>query len=863
MRLISVAKLIGLIGIFAILNGCAPQSDSKSVTVLFPDWAKLQQSSYDHVSQNASPVYASAVGDIQILSINASGAGVTNPVPFYWARHDNSGAQAPTSVSIKVPKGALVQVLAVIDGGTTTKFYYGDAGVGTSDQQVLDVGLTNVAATQSLTEGTVVGRYMTSANNGPTGTFDYRFNPPGKPSMIASRGEVFSGWIRAYALSSRLITYTWPDGSQKFDFTSNSDSLLATSASGHSVRSARIALPAGYRDDYYQTGVHNVQANPAKLITAGFFGPYADQISGLKLCMTSVSSATAGPAIPGLFKTGDPANSATVPSNQMRWIDRFAYSDSTQEVQVVDPDGLGSAYVAGGDNSGSCTSSGTDYVDRLIFDHTQLKSSDSILPFRGPFSKRAVSGQFLDVMIAASTATVTWDLLPGVASSLGGVSVFWRNVPGGFSDDDVKVQDGLRCAEFRSPSAFSPAFTEVSVGTDTTTAGFNVPPGATLSTLQVVACPRAVDGRLYFSGVKPNSNASGPAVRLAAFSASGAETSVVTPTTFYNGTCYPISIKSLNANNQPVSPASPIPVTVAGPSILHANSDCGDIVTGSLPIPSFGGSMVVFMSGSSPATITVTDGSASPLTSTTFYAAGTSGSPADTLTVVAQASAAQYQCIPVTVQLSKSGVPAAYSSAGFSLSGSQWWLYPSNNQNCTGSGSNTATFATNQTTLFYYARNLSTGSIPIAPTGFGGATTVSAPVTLAAAIAPTHLEVVGLPSVTQLNQCYPVTVFLRDGQNNSAALLSSYLATQGNGYGNLTITATGGQVGGSNTCVSGFLTQSTSVLSYPQPNSSTTTFYFKPTSVGTASLSAAFDAGQLSGAQPILPSASSQSTVGP
>jgi hypothetical protein len=511
-----VVLSLACLGLFS----CTPKSTISQTTITFPDWSQLQSASAARLSKNQTLAAGDLNSQISIITINVSGAGVDRPVPFSWKRNLDSDVP-PVSATFSVPAGALVQVLAVLEGSGAAQFYYGDASVSpTAEGDVaLGIDLTNVAAAQDLTEGSIVGRYMTAPDFGPTGTFQYRFQPPNRPAMIVTYGEVFSGWMNTFALSSSLLQYTWLDGSPAFGFNSLDNSLLSPTAVNPS-RSARIYIPAGFQNQKYD-GTFYMQPRAARFITAGFFGPYlndpaVDTATGRKLCLPTSGGAL---PVPQLYATANLLDPTAAPSDPMTWVGISTVTNSLTQIRIPNP--LAAGYGQGGDISGSCSSIGLPYTNFLTLDQTQLKSSDSFLGFRGPF-KILASGNYLDAVFnsANSRIDVSFDGLPGVRSSLGGVSIFWRVAPAGqtgITDRDVRIQDGYRCNDLRKAALFAVPFNEIPVVvvTGTTTVQIpSIPDAATAAQVQVLACPSRADGTFFISGVMAQNGVStfGPRV---------------------------------------------------------------------------------------------------------------------------------------------------------------------------------------------------------------------------------------------------------------------------------------------------------------------------------------------------------------
>lgn len=803
MRLISIAKLVSLIGLIA-LSACSKKPDTQTVRISFPDWAQLQKANYDYQSRNSTPIASKAgdvssmsgtFADVQIISINVSGSGVTNKVPFHWARNDGAAGDAPSEVSLTVPKGALVQALALLDANGSSQFYYGDATVGDADTQDLSMTLTNVAAAQQLTEGRLIGRYYAADGSNPTGVFEYRYSPPSRPSMVVEKAEMFSGWVRAFALSSNLVQYGWQkDGSTAFEFTSLDNSFLAPSA-GYPARVARIHQPAGYElDNSSQTAT--VRAVAAKDYTVGYFGPGADAAvvaaraggGDLRVCFAYVSTTSGAPVINGLY-----ADSAI--TTPMQFISKLATdSGAAHQVGVVDPDGSATTYVRGGQTA---CSGGTELVGNLTLDHAQMRNDDNVFGFRGPFAKLA-TGTYLNVGIGTTTLTATWAYAPGAASALAGVSIFSRLVSSSSTaaDKEVKTNDGLRCADFRDSSKFSPAFTETQVASPTTSQTISLSSAIPAGFVpQVIVCPRAADGSLYMSAIRTenvgNTSNIGAPQALQFFAADATVPTAAAPKGAPSGLCYPISLRSVDSAGN-VSPLqTPVSVTVTRDARhqIFTDSACTTLAATSYNVVGFSGESRFYVKTSA----TASDGAAfsfaataTGLTGATYYGVERATAVADTIKTTVPSTLWAQSCTGILfTAVGPNGLADPGNGAVFNLYSDPTNLeyFADTDMTCqTPLGSTSFSFPTGRNTVFMrirYKGPATAGTVfnlkPTIASGFAG-TVADANTTLQTPGVATGLRINAF-SAAPAFACTPVYVELVDAQghtvlNNSGAAVT-------------------------------------------------------------------------------------------
>ena len=333
------------------LTGCSKGNSQHDVTIQFPEWKQLQKKTYAQQSLNSSPTASAVVDNVSIISLSVGGKVING---FPWERKDSSPV-APTGATFSVEKGSLIQALAILEGGGTRIFYYGDAVVGSGDNQTINLNLTNVMTTDMM-QGNIIGRYVTGldatgAPAGPTGTFQYRFNPPGRPPMVVTTGEVFNGWLNVTTFKQGILSYTNLDGSPIFSFSADDETLISTTTP---ALSTRVLVPPGFSNDNGGGGGFSMRPTGASVMTVGYFGPAVPaaqaSLGALSVCYSGVASWPSSVLIDGLYANLAASGSPTeTPLNQMMWGGKYTIpvGDRFRSAGVVPVRG-----VLGGDDTG-------------------------------------------------------------------------------------------------------------------------------------------------------------------------------------------------------------------------------------------------------------------------------------------------------------------------------------------------------------------------------------------------------------------------------------------------------------------------------------------------------------------------------
>lgn len=208
------------------------------------------------------------------LVINVSGGGLQTPIVINWDRHDHDeNAPAPESFNIEVPKGddRLIQVLAVYGGGSGgMKFYYGDVRRALKESvENVAISVSSIGSGQQIVGGRVQGRYLSSADAGPSGRVTTKYFPPGKPGLVIERNFIIKGWFSLMMLDG--------DESAKFGYELDDGSLLwgrpmklSDTEFNSSSQVLRVSIPVHLRSEQ-NGGASSWVGNEADMIVYGWF----------------------------------------------------------------------------------------------------------------------------------------------------------------------------------------------------------------------------------------------------------------------------------------------------------------------------------------------------------------------------------------------------------------------------------------------------------------------------------------------------------------------------------------------------------------------------------------------------------------
>ncbi len=740
---------------------------------------------------------ASADPMLSHVVINITGPGIGAPKFFSW--DSNEGRNAPpaffTVNGVPGGDGRLIQVLAIysVDGGGDV-FFYGDSTVAvTADTNVSIV--VNALGNSAVGEGTIIGRYLTSAASGgigPSGKVTMRYTPPGKPTMIIHTSEIFGGWFRLFALEQTPFEYVLDNGSLLFGQPTAADSAHLLALGVEKPSNMRVKVPLMYRQQG-DPGSDRIEQKPSKMVL-GWFGP-ASAGAGKKICYKNSSA-----SIPGAYV-------ADTGSSTLNW---NPIGDPTEV--IIDPANGGvTGGVAGGalDSEQLCTSTGTRFVDYLSLDDGQLANNDSVLAFRGPYQLSLSGGgnyrQSLTVTYSANALHVNWKYLPGVfttatAKGVDGSEAFVRILPSNFTGDreDFRMDDGTACGALHTLS-----IPFVSLGSKPAVPGqlteaMNISTGlpAGISTamnegrVQTVVCPYVIgaNGKSYYTsaaidyGWSSGGGGGGPspATKMVLVPASGA-------TQIGHNICTPMFLQAQDASNHMTSfdPSTQVTFSTGAGDVEFYNSNyCSGPITG--PQYPSSAQMLVYVkstfsgTGSRTYSISATNGITTLNGSLNFVNAPTIVNKA---LVIAPTSIKAGGCYPVSLAGMHNGSPSifalfsTYYSFNWPTSGTLPGIqfYYGNDQSCMGTPMGSPSSGLSNTGMgsfdmlnFRYVGAAS--SINIQPTSsFGGPITGGTSISVTPAGAPASI-MLGMPSAFPADNCLPMSVMLMDASYGYAFL---------------------------------------------------------------------------------------------
>lgn len=506
------------------------------------------------------------LGDVSKLAtlshviINVTGPGMSGPFVFSWDAERPDPNCAGDVCSILVPSGdsRLIQVLAVyeqtdISGDKVMDFQYGDIlkPLKASEESV-NISVTSIMS-GSVTEAELVGRYLETADFGPTGKLEIRYSPPNKPSLLIETREMFGGWFSAFGLIGVPFQYVI-NGKVIFSGDpSTFEGKLGTNL-------MKINWPAYFEN--HSGSSTDFRARDPKVQYVGFFGPGAS--TDHKVCYPSSPT-----AIQGSYLT------ASI-SSPLQW----APTDTTNS---------GVVSVQGGGNSTStlpnaCADSSGVWTVKAFDIDPETRGMPDVY---GPFLKRDLT---------ESAGTVSWEVLPGGDQEVLGFSLF--ALDGNLLDSyRENMGDGYRCPDIeRDRNAGVSGVYHVG---EATTAMSNMTIPSEYQSFAKVLCPRTSFGLMnaaaYSWGSGGGGGPIGPYLRVELMGAlsngDGYDLS--------QNQCYEAQLK-LFENGGTYSLTSPLTITLGTqPGQFSFYTDIG------CATPATGGHTIAMSSGTSQSTNTL------------------------------------------------------------------------------------------------------------------------------------------------------------------------------------------------------------------------------------------------------------------
>jgi hypothetical protein len=384
-RIQIVNQITGSILILILTLGCTRASEDKT-KLSFAIPVKQQQ-----LTTSSSGKVTTQSASLEHLVINIAGPGMPAPFIFEWDIESPNPNCTGNICTMELNSGSdrLVQVLGVYkeDSGDYG-FYYGDSvktlQAGTDS---VDVNLASVLTTTAIVEAQFNGRYLATANSGPTGKLEVRFKPTNKPSMIIMSTEIYNGWFSVFGLEG-----------VPFDYVVNGVSITDGPIDPATLRTKLgNNLLAAEWPSYYRSndGGSTVSTRPenARHEFVGFLGPM--QSAGVVCYNNTVGQITES------YK--DTAKT---------------YLDYNTNVTTD----ASKVFIRGGGIAGvsNCTSAMLAQGTALVYDPVQNKRPFEMSP---PFARSTTNGSILDV----TAGLATWNYLPDANALIGTVRLFFIN----------------------------------------------------------------------------------------------------------------------------------------------------------------------------------------------------------------------------------------------------------------------------------------------------------------------------------------------------------------------------------------------------------------------------------------------------
>jgi sugar lactone lactonase YvrE len=404
------------------LISCDRLAKDQSATVTLAMPKTLQKSS--GVSAQSATLVA------QHIVVNITGADMPTAYQALDANRDNRSINcdpnnpAPGTLSLTVPQGSsrLIQVLvAYCDSSSSSAgmaIYYGSVKQDLKGAEInVEVPVQQVGDAIAV-DGSIMGRYLSDASTGPTGSVNIMYQPPQEPAMIVEQDEIFGGWFRFFALQSGGFNYVLEDGTPLFTKATTTDSYPAPQV-------GVVHLPPSFKNQSYSGGLANYKAQDAQQMVVGFFGAGS---SGKKMCAHSYNS-----TIPYLY--ADAAGAEAI-----------LWSGATASTTA--------GYISGGDPVSSCIASGIVNQDYLQLDLSKISNRDSAFGFRGPFKIPATgNGSPVSGTQSSTSVSLNWSYMPGAIHGIDGVEIFYKWIASGSNDSrsaPYYTDHGIDCDQLAS-----------------------------------------------------------------------------------------------------------------------------------------------------------------------------------------------------------------------------------------------------------------------------------------------------------------------------------------------------------------------------------------------------------------------------
>jgi hypothetical protein len=435
-------------------------------------------------------------GDLSHVIINVTGPGIVEPIVQTW--DSSEGSEVPSSFTVQIPNGEarLIQFLGVYKNSDEGMlFYYGDTFRAIKiDGEIIDLQVSSLSSGAAI-EGHISGRYLTSADAGPTGEVKIKLFPPNKPPLLVMKEGIYNGWFNFFVLDG--------DATLKMGYELADGTLLwgrPVSLMDNEFQPGQNVLRAAIPLSYIQR--NEGQATSWRLSSAGtrLFGWFGPGAGGKVVCRAD-SETTDLAALPSLsLRTVGGATAPISTASPAELPGALLVTTALPlSTQLADSVNYYAGYrIKGGlENTHSLCDSGTEEIDKMTLENlytVQLNSDDSHSGYNFSVFKNQLSWDLkrmipVSILMEENDFQISGDVLLGLRGSYFDRLKFYKRVG---TDDWQSKDDRVPCADIargsfgfvfsREEVLSADSFTDISLGL---TAAETQPPNL----VNVAVCP--------------------------------------------------------------------------------------------------------------------------------------------------------------------------------------------------------------------------------------------------------------------------------------------------------------------------------------------------------------------------------------
>jgi hypothetical protein len=269
--MINKTHFLFLISVLALLTtGCERAVDKSQVSISLPSYSTLS-------AENCTGTKC-----LKALIVNVEGSSFSKIVVD--KKHSNMsepGTQINPIITVEVPTGPnrKFQIFAVYrEPGGEMSAQFGSTVVDLNSAEPPPVVIT-LSPPANFKAGSLVGRYLTDSNSGPSGKVNISLKFPNTEQRIQiGTGEILNGWFDFFASENFKMTYTLENGTVLFTDKSLDDFTTSSNV-------VRMHQPATYFRN-----MSGWVEEKGQDIVYGFFGSNSTFTDGKSVCLEYTSN---------------------------------------------------------------------------------------------------------------------------------------------------------------------------------------------------------------------------------------------------------------------------------------------------------------------------------------------------------------------------------------------------------------------------------------------------------------------------------------------------------------------------------------------------------------------------------------------